>query len=100
MAQFADGSVVRDDAQSLASNFERLDRGWIDAVLASELVTRYRQHLDPRLQKFEVARLVEASNSIYCAAADRPGQPADPIVAGLEALRAGGRMEAILARYR
>jgi hypothetical protein len=69
-------------------------------VLASELVTRYRQHLDPRLLNFEVAPLTEASNSIYCAAADRPGQPADPIVEGLAAMRSAGRIEAILARYR
>jgi polar amino acid transport system substrate-binding protein len=100
MALFADGSALRDDAQSLASNFERLDRGWIDTVLASELVTRYRQHLDPRLLKYEAAPLIEASNSIYCAAADRAGSPAAPIVEGLAAMRKDGRMEAILARYR
>ena len=99
-ALFADGSVQRDDAESLASNFERLERGWIDAVLASELVIRYRQHIDPRLAQFAASPLIEAPNEVYCAASDRPGQPAAPIIDSLATLKAAGRIEAMLARYR
>jgi polar amino acid transport system substrate-binding protein len=99
-AMFAAGTAIRDDSELVASNFERLKLGWIDAVLTSEIVMQYQQHTDPGLAKFTAAPLVEAANEIYCAAAARPDLPGDEIAAGFAAMIAGGRIEAILASYR
>jgi polar amino acid transport system substrate-binding protein len=99
-AMFAAGTALRDDSQLVASNFGRLKLGWVDAVLTSEVVMRYQQRTNPDLATFSVAPLVEASNEIYCAAADRPDLPGDQIDAGFGAMLAEGRIEAILASYR
>lgn len=99
-AMFATGAATRDDTQSVESNLERLDRGWVDVAVASEVVLRYQVRSNPVLPKFEVAALAESSNAIYCATAARADLPADAVTAAFDAMLGDGSIDRILARYR
>ena len=98
-SMFAAGAATRDDTQSVESNLERLDRGWVDVAVASEVVLRYQAGSNPALPKFDVAALTESSNKIYCATADRVELPADAVTAAFTAMLADGSIDRILARY-
>ena len=99
-SMFAAGAATRDDTQSVESNLERLDRGWVDVAVASEVVLRYQIRSNPALPKFAVAALTESSNKIYCATAERADLPADAVTAAFDAMLGDGSIDRILARYR
>ena len=97
---FSENISVRDDAPRIDNNIERLENGWIDDVLDSDIVIYYNMKSRKWMDRFVPSVLVESEHSLYCALANKPELAKPEIAAAFAAMLQDGTMAAFLARYR
>lgn len=92
---FASKAAVRDDAESLEKNIQRLEQGRVDLVMTVDLsYGHYQRHFDS--SKLAVDPLWAAPSELYCALNPKDPQLVLQIQAQLKQMRQQGVIDAIL----
>lgn len=96
---FKKGDMVRDDANNLQQNLDKLRAGRIDAIIDSSIILGYK--LKGSLgTDFQASSFVAASQDIYFGISKSMPLDADKVIAAFDKVKASGEIDAILKKYR
>lgn len=98
--RFKGGTVIRDDVDSLESNFKRLKLGRIDALLDADTIILHYLVKHRVQDDFIVAEKIESTHDIKAMISRKSPVPFDDLARAFRKLKDSGRIEEILERYR
>ncbi|MBN9672367.1 substrate-binding periplasmic protein [Roseibium aggregatum] len=98
--RFSEGTVIRDDVDSLASNFKRLKLGRIDALLDADTLILHYLAKHQAQGDFIVAEKIESTHDVKAMISRKSPVPFDDLARAFRKLKDSGRIDEILEHYR
>lgn len=92
--------IIRDDAHSLAQNFNRLSAGRIDALIDSRVMIDYYLQQHPNPEAFVINAKVAAEHDRFIALSPQAPCSIDALSEALQAMLDDGSVTEILGHYR
>ena len=96
---FERGSIYRSDVRSLTVNFQRLDKGWIDGFIGSDILIHHALQKRGDDQHFQIASYLVSRHHIRSVISPKSAVAPDKLQLAISQLKSEGGIDAILARY-
>ncbi len=97
---FKSGQIIRDDTNRLEQNFERLEKGMIDAFIGSDLLVKYYIKKSGRYGDFIINKYIESTHQVQTILSSKSEISLEQLNSAYREMIKSGTIKKILEKYR